>query len=118
MFIKALKSKIHAATVTGTKLHYPGSLAVDSELMSAAGILPYEAVLMADVTNGSRAETYVIPAEAGSGTIEVLGAAARLFNPGDTIIIINFGYYTPEEAKNLKPKVIIVDENNKIKKLS
>jgi aspartate 1-decarboxylase len=117
MFVKALKSKIHAATVTETKLHYTGSLAVDSELMAAAGILPYEAVLMADVTNGSRAETYIIPVEAGSGKIVVLGAAARLFNPGDTIIILNFGYYTPQEAKKLKPKVIVVDENNKIKKL-
>ncbi len=117
MFVKALKSKIHAATVTETRLHYSGSLAVDSELMTAAGILPYEVVLMADVTNGSRAETYVIPAEAGSGKIEVLGAAARLFNQGDTIIILNFGYYTPQEAKKLKPKVVVVDENNKIKKL-
>jgi len=117
MFVKALKSKIHAATVTDTRLHYSGSLAVDSELMMAAGISPYEAVLMADVTNGSRAETYIIPAEAGSGKIEVLGAAARLFNPGDTIIILNFGYYTPQEAKKLKPKVVVVDKNNKIKKL-
>jgi len=117
MFVKALKSKIHSATVTDTRLYYSGSLAVDSELMTAAGILPYEAVLMADVTNGSRAETYIIPAEPGSGKIEVLGAAARLFNPGDTIIILNFGYYTPQEVKKLKPKVIVVDENNKIKKL-
>lgn len=117
MFIKALKSKIHAARVTSTKLNYPGSLAVDSELMTAAGILSYEAVLIADITNGNRAETYIIPAEANSGKIEVLGAAARLFNPGDTIIIINFGYYTPQEAKKVKPRVVVVDENNKIKKL-
>jgi aspartate 1-decarboxylase len=117
MFVKALKSKIHSATVTATRLHYSGSLAVDSKLMTAAGISPYEAVLMADVTNGSRAETYIIPAEAGTGKIEVLGAAARLFNPGDTIIILNFGYYTPQEVKKLKPKIVVVDENNKVKKL-
>jgi len=117
MFIKALKAKLHRATVTDTRLDYPGSVAVDSELMAAAGILPYEAVLMANVTNGARAETYIVPAEAGSGDVVVLGAAARLFNPKDTIIIINFAYYTADEAKKLKPKVVICGEHNKIKEV-
>jgi len=115
MFVKALKGKIHRATVTGVKIDYPGSVAVDPVLMEAAGIAPYEEVLLANVTNGERVETYLIPAEAGSGDLIVLGAAGRLFNVGDIVIIMNFGYYTPEEVKRIKPKVIVADENNKIK---
>jgi aspartate 1-decarboxylase len=114
MFIKMLKCKIHRATVTETKLHYPGSMAIDSTLMDAAGILPYESVLIADLNNGNRLETYVIPAEADSGQIIILGAAARLIKPKDLVIIIGFGYFTPEEAKGFKPKVVVLDENNKI----
>ncbi len=117
MFIKALKAKIHRATVTETRLDYPGSIAVDVELMEAAGILPYEAVLMANVTSGARAETYIVPAPAGSGEVSVLGAAARLFNPKDIIIVINFAYYTPDEVKKLKPRVVICGEDNKIKEI-
>jgi len=115
MLIKILKSKLHRARVTDAKLHYPGSIAIDSELMEAADILPYESVLVADITNGSRLETYVVPAEAKSGQVVILGAAAQLIKTGDIIIILSFGFYTPEEAKKLKPKVIILDENNKIK---
>lgn len=115
MFVKLLKSKLHRATVTDTKLHYAGSIAIDSTLMEAAGILPYGSVLVADLNNGSRLETYAVPAEADSGQIVILGAAARLIKPEDTIIVFAFGYYTPEEAKKLKPKVIILDKNNKIK---
>ena len=114
MFVKILKSKLHRARVTDTKLHYPGSLAVDSALMEAAGILPYESVLVADVNNGIRLETYVVPAEAGSGEIVILGAAAQLIEPKDTVIILGFGYVTPDEAKDFKPKVVVLDENNKI----
>ncbi len=115
MFVKILKSKLHRATVTDTKLHYPGSIAIDSTLMETAGILPYELVLVADLNNGSRLETYAVPAEADSGQVVILGAAARLIKPKDIIIIFSFGYYTPEEAKKLKPKVVILDKNNKIK---
>jgi len=115
MFVKVLKAKIHRATVTGTELHYPGSIAIDSDLLEAAGIYPYEAVLVADVTSGTRVETYVVSAEAGSGKIVIMGAAARLMNPDDIIIIMNFAFYSPQEAGKLKPKVLIVDENNKIK---
>ena len=78
MLVKLLKSKIHNAKVTATKIHYKGSLAVDRSLMEAAGLLPYEHVIIADVTTGSRVQTYVIPAPAKSGKIEVLGAAAQL----------------------------------------
>ena len=116
MLIKILKSKIHRATVTETKLHYPGSIAIDSALMEAAGILPYESVLIADLNNGNRLETYVLPEEANSGKIIILGAAANLINPKDLVIIIGFCYYTAEEAAGCKPKVIVLDENNKIKK--
>ena len=83
--------------------------------MEAAGILPYESVLLADLDNGSRLETYAVPAEADSGQVVVLGAAAQLVKPKDLIIVFSFGYYTPQEAEKLKPKVIILDENNKIK---
>ena len=115
MFLKILKSKLHRATVTDAKLHYPGSIEIDSTLMKAAGILPYESVLVADLNNGNRLETYAVPAEADSGKVVILGAAAQLVKPKDIIIILNFGFFTPHEAKELKPKIIILDQNNKIK---
>jgi len=114
MFIKALKGKIHRATVTATKVDYPGSIAIDTDLLDAAGIKIYEAILLANVTNGERVETYVVPAPAGSGDVIVLGAAARMFSAGDIVIMMNFAYYTPEEMEGHKPKVICPDENNKI----
>jgi aspartate 1-decarboxylase len=115
MLVKMLKSKLHGATVTETKLRYPGSIAIDSALMKAAKILPYESVLVADVNNGNRLETYAVPAEANSGKIVVLGAAAKLVKPKDTVIILSFGYCTLEEAGRVKPKVVILDKDNKIK---
>jgi len=114
MFVKILKSKLHRARVTETKLHYPGSIAIDSALMDAAGILPYESVLVADLNNGNRLETYVVPAEAGSGQIVILGAAAQLIHEKDIVIILSFSLLTPEEAKEFKPKVAVLDENNNI----
>ena len=117
MFIKALKGKIHRATVTDVRVDYPGSLGVDPRLMEAAGILPYEEVLVANVSTGARVETYAIPAEPGSGKIEVLGAAAKLFTRGDIVIIMNFGYYSPQEMKDLKPKVVLVDSRNQFQRM-
>jgi aspartate 1-decarboxylase len=114
MFVKLLKSKIHRAKVTAVKLDYPGSIEIDAELMQACDLLPYESVLVADLNNGSRLETYAVPGQAGSRRIVALGAAARLINPGDRIIVLNFGYYTLEEAKKHKAKVIVLDENNNI----
>jgi len=114
MFVKMLKSKLHRARVTDAKLHYPGSIVIDSALMKAVGILPYESVLVADVDNGNRLETYVVPAEAGSDEIVILGAAAQLIQPKDIVIILGFGYMTPEEARDHKPKVVVLDENNQI----
>ena len=114
MFVKILKSKLHRARVTESKLHYPGSIGIDSVLMEAAGILPYESVLIADLNNGNRLETYVVPAEAGSGKISILGAAAKLIEPKDIVIIMSFAFLTPEEAREFKPKVAVLDENNNV----
>jgi aspartate 1-decarboxylase len=116
MLLKLLKSKIHRATVTDSLADYPGSIGIDSKLMEAVGIMPYETVLVADVTNGNRLETYVVPEEAGSGKICILGAAARLMQKGDIVIIMGFAWMTPEEAKSFKPKVIVATEKNGIKR--
>jgi aspartate 1-decarboxylase len=118
MLIKALKGKIHRARVTETKIDYPGSVGIDEEMMKAAGILPYEEVLLANVSNGARVETYVVPAPAQSRSIIVLGAAARFFNPGDIVIVMNFGYFTPEELTTHKPRIILCDEENRYSPLS
>mgnify|MGYP001072948498 CR=1 FL=1 len=114
MFVKILKSKLHRARVTEAKLHYPGSIEIDSALMEAVDILPYELVLVADLNNGNRLETYAVPAEAGSGKISILGAAAQLIEPKDTVIIMSFAFLTPEEAKGFKPKVAVLDEKNNV----
>lgn len=112
MFVKALKGKIHRGRVTATKIDYPGSIGIDETMMNAAGILPYEEVLVANVTNGERLETYAIPTPPGSKDIVILGAAARHFSPDDVVIIMNFAYFMPDEMKTLKPKVLLCDEHN------
>ena len=112
MLVKALKGKIHRARVTQTKIDYPGSIGIDPELLQATGIQTYEEVLVANVTNGERVETYVVPAEKGSKEVIILGAAARLFSPGDIVIIMNFAYYTPDEIDTHMPRIIACDENN------
>lgn len=117
MYIKALKSKIHRATVTDSELEYPGSIAIDKNLLDAAGMKHYETVLIANANNGERVETYVVPAEPGSGKIVVLGAAARKFERGDIIIILNFAYYEPDEFDGHKPIVVIPDAKNQIKEI-
>jgi aspartate 1-decarboxylase len=114
MFVKVLKSKLHRATVTDAKLDYPGSLAIDSDLMQAADIAPYESILLADLTNGARLETYAVAADPGSGKIEILGAAAKLIKPKDLVIIFSFAYLTAEDVFKHKPKLLVLDENNKI----
>ncbi|MDD5458577.1 MAG: aspartate 1-decarboxylase [Phycisphaerae bacterium] len=116
MLIKVLKSKLHNATVTATKLHYSGSLGIGSELMQAAGIEPYEAIIIADIDNGSRLETYAIPAEQDGG-IEVLGAAAKLIEKGHRVIIMSFAMLTLDEAKEFNPKTVVLRENNEIEKI-
>jgi aspartate 1-decarboxylase len=109
-----LKGKIHRATVTQAALDYVGSITIDSQLMEAAGILEYEYVQIADVENGNRFETYVIAGEAGSGMICLNGAAARQVQVGDHVIIMAYAQMTPEEAKENKPYVVFVDDDNKI----
>ena len=114
MQITLLKSKIHRATVTQADLNYVGSITIDSDLLRESGILEYEKVEIADITNGNRLETYAIAGEAGSGIICLNGAAAQLVNPGDKIIIMAYANMTSEEAKEHKPTVIFVDEKNSI----
>jgi aspartate 1-decarboxylase len=109
-----LKSKLHRARVTETRLHYQGSILIDAALMKAVGILPYEGVLVADLNNGNRVETYAVPAPANSGQVIVLGAAAKLMKKNDIVIIFSFCYCTTAEARKLKPKVIWLDRSNKI----
>lgn len=107
-------AKIHRARVTEADLHYVGSVTVDQELLEAAGILPYEQVDIYDITNGARLTTYALPGERGSGEIKINGAAAHLVRPGDLVIPVAYGVFEEEEAKSLKPTVVLVDERNRI----
>lgn len=111
------KSKIHRATVTHADLHYVGSVTVDLDLLDASDILPGELVSIVDVTNGARLETYTIAGERGSGVIGINGAAAHLMQENDIVILIAYAQMTTEEAKAYEPKVVHVDENNRIIKL-
>jgi len=111
---KMLKSKIHRATVTGADLHYEGSITIDRELMEAADIIPYEAVCIWDVNNGSRFETYAIEGEPGSGVICINGAAARMVAPQDLVIIASFVSMSNAEALLHEPKLVFVDDQNKM----
>lgn len=111
---KMLKSKIHRATLTGADLQYEGSVTIDLDLMEAADILPYEAVCIWDVNNGSRFETYAIEGERGSGVVCVNGAAARMVAPGDLVIIASFVSMDDKEARSHEPKLVFVDERNRI----
>lgn len=113
-----LKSKIHRAVVVQAELNYVGSITIDSALMEAAGILEYEKVQIADVESGNRFETYVIAGEAGSGMICLNGAAARQVQVGDHVIIMAYAEMTPEEAKEHKPQVVFVDEQNAIRRIA
>ncbi len=110
-----LKSKIHRATVTDSDLHYVGSITVDPDLLEAANILEFEQVAVVDVDNGARFETYTIAGERGSGAIKVNGAAARLVHRGDTIIVISYGSYHPDDLEHYEPCVVHVDEHNEIR---
>ena len=112
-----MKSKIHRATVTQADLHYVGSIGIDRDLMEAADLLEGEKVTIADITNGARLETYVIPAPRGSGTITINGAAAHLVNAGDLVIIISYTMLEDAEARKLVPTVVHVDEHNRVVKL-
>ena len=112
MYLNMLKGKIHRATVVQAELDYVGSITVDSDLLAAAGILEYEKVQIVDINNGERFETYTIAGEAGSGMICLNGAAARC------VILMCYCQMTPEEAAVNPPKVVFVDEENKISRVS
>lgn len=116
MLLSILKSKIHRATVTEARVDYIGSVTIDSKLMEEAGILPYEKVLVVSIDSGSRLETYVIEGKKDSGIICLNGAAAKIIQKGEKIIIMAFGLMDEPEAKKFIPKIIHVDENNKIVK--
>jgi aspartate 1-decarboxylase len=109
-----MKSKIHRATVTQADLHYVGSVTVDRGLMEAADLLEGEQVAIVDITNGARLETYVIPGRRGSGVIGINGAAAHLVHPGDLVILIAYGQLDEAELLTYSPRVVFVDEHNRI----
>jgi aspartate 1-decarboxylase len=114
MLRRMCKSKIHRARITQADLDYEGSVSIDTDLLEAADMLPYEMVQILDINNGERFETYAIPARAGSGTICVNGAAARLVQRGDLVIILSTTMMEEKEARSLKPRIVFVDSNNKI----
>ena len=113
MLTKLLKSKLHNATVTSTDVNYHGSITIDRDLLKASGLLPNEAVVIADCDNGNRFETYVIPGESGSGAIGINGAAALLTKVGHRVIVMSYVQAAPEEIARHSSRVVIVDGKNK-----
>ncbi len=109
-----MKSKIHRATITSADLHYEGSLTVDEELLDAADLVPYEEIQVVNINNGSRFTTYVIAGERGSGVVQLNGAAARLGLAGDLVILIAYASMEDAEARRFTPRVVFVDERNRI----
>ena len=118
MYLNMLKGKIHRATVVQAELDYVGSITVDEDLLDASGILEYEKVQIVDINNGQRFETYTIAGERGSGMICLNGAAARCVQKGDKIIIMCYALMSGEEIKENPPKVVFVDDNNKVNRVS
>jgi len=114
MFRQMLRSKIHRATVTDASLEYEGSLTVDETLLEAAGILPYEAVVISNLNNGKRFTTYVIPGERGSGTISLNGPTTSKEAVGDKIIVFCYEFYNEDEIKRHEPRIIKVDDKNRV----
>ena len=113
MLTQLLKAKIHQATVTFTDVNYHGSITIDADLLRASGLVPNEAVIVADCENGNRFTTYVIVGEAGSGVVGVNGAAARLTQVGNRVIIMSFVQATAQEVATHKSRVVIADRNNR-----
>jgi aspartate 1-decarboxylase len=118
MQIEMLKGKIHRATVVQAELNYVGSITVDEELLEKSGIYEYEKVQIVDIDNGNRFETYTIAGERGSGMICLNGAAARCVSVGDKIIIMSYCTVDTQEAKDHKPTVVFVDDQNHIKRVT
>jgi aspartate 1-decarboxylase len=118
MLTTLLKGKLHMAAVTQAELWYDGSCAIDADLVKLAGLREFEEIEIWNVTNGERFSTYIILAEAGSGTISMNGGAARRVQVGDRIVIAAFGQFDEEEASQYKPKLVYLDENNKVERTS
>jgi aspartate 1-decarboxylase len=118
MEITMLKSKIHRAVVTEADLHYVGSITIDQDLMDAAEMISYQKVLVADIDNGNRLETYVIPGPRQSGIICLNGASARLVGVGDKVIVMAFCQMSPDEALSHRPTVVFVNEDNTIAEIT
>lgn len=118
MILTMLKGKIHRATVTQAELNYVGSINIDKTLMEASNIIENEKVQIVDINNGARFETYVIPGKRDSGVICINGAAARLAQPGDKVIIIAYAQMNEDEAKTYKPKVVFMNDDNTIKEIT
>lgn len=114
MYRQILKAKIHRATVTDSRVDYEGSITIDEELLKAADIAPWEKVLIANLNNGSRIESYAIPGDAGSGVICMNGGAAKYAQKGDLVIVMSFAVLTDEELERHEPKVVYVDKQNRI----
>lgn len=114
MMLTMMKSKVHRATVTEANLHYKGSLTLDPDLMEAANLRPFEQVHVVNINTGARFETYLILGERGKGTCCLNGAAARLGQPGDLVILITYAQMSAEEADDFEPRVVHVDEQNRI----
>jgi aspartate 1-decarboxylase len=114
MQVTLLRSKLHRAAVTGADLHYVGSISIDTDLIEQAGMYAWEKVLVVDIDNGARLETYIIPAEAGSGTMQLNGAAARLVSVGDRIIVMAFAEVDAPPPANWQPRVLVLDERNRV----
>lgn len=115
MLLTLCKSKLHRAAVTQAALHYEGSITIDAHLLEAAEIQPFERVQVVDVANGARFETYAVVGEAGSGMVCVNGAAARLVQVGDPVIIITYAQFTPAEARGHRPRIVILNPDNSIR---
>ena len=113
-----MKSKLHRATVTGANVRYMGSITIAEDLMDAADLLPHEKVQVVDITNGVRLETYVIPGPRGSGDVCLNGAAARLVQPGDHVIVISYATYDDAEARVHVPTVVLCDEDNRVARVT
>ncbi len=117
MMLTMFRSKIHRATVTEANLNYTGSLTLDRDLMDAAGMLAYEQVHVLNINTGDRFVTYIIEGKRGSGVVCLNGAAARLGQPGDLVIVLTYAQMTPEEAQNFKPTRVLVDGKNRVVKV-
>ncbi len=114
MLIRACMAKLHRITVTQADLNYVGSITIDQALLDASGMVPFQYVNITNVSNAVFWQTYIIPAERGSGTVCLNGPPARLFQPGDKVIVLAEAWVTPEEMKTLSPVVVFVDEKNQI----